>query len=136
MCEWIAFKGENEQSEFWRLANMNPRHFALVAAAAAMHYGVTGRPLVVTSVYRPWDKDSVHSLWRGTDCRVAHPDRVVDPELEGISEDEAQLLCDELNDTFEYLKQDGEPSEVAMIHGEGLNRHLHLQSPWGRQWQA
>ena len=136
MSSWIEFKGDNERSEFWRLANMNPRHLALVAAAAAMHFGVTGRPLVVTSVYRPWHKKSVHSLWRGTDVRVEHPDRPVVDGMEGCPLDEAQALCDEINDTFEYLKEDGEPSECAILHGEGFDLHIHLQTPWGRQWRS
>lgn len=132
----VAFKDDEVRQQFWRMSFRNPRHFYLVSGAAVMAYGISGRPLVLTSIYRPDDKGSVHSLWRGTDCRIYHAARDV-PELwSGLHDDEAEELAESLNRAFEYRRGDDSLSRVAIIHGEGLNRHLHLQTPRFDQWRA
>lgn len=130
-ASWIAFKGRRQEEEFWDLAHQNLRMFSVVATAAALHYGTTGTPLVVTSIYRPGKITSVHAHWRGTDARIFHPDREVPEGQQGAEEDEAQVLCDLLNELFEYPGHD-----TAIIHGDGLDRHIHIQVAGGLQWKA
>ena len=132
------FKAESAdilRQEWVQLRINNLRHWALVSAANALSVSLFGRPLVLTDIYRP-DPNSVHSDWRGTDVRIANQAREVPQDYRGIYLYEARTLANYLNDTFEYKKHDGTVSDVAVIHGEGLNLHIHLQTPAGDMWRA
>ncbi len=121
--------------EFMDLFEKNPRHFSLVASAGAMAHMLFGKPLVLTSIWRD-DEKSVHHYWRGTDVRIFHPLRNTPTGYEGLEPAEAAELADLLNRTFRYKRINGPYSEVAKLHGEDMNYHMHLQSPAGEQWKV
>lgn len=125
----IRFKDLRVADQWRELREINPMHYALVAAAADYAWRVHNRATVITSIYRP-DPESVHGWWRGTDLRIEHRDRIVREEDRGWSEDIAADTCTWLARAFDY----GVGHEVYRIHGEGMNRHVHLQSPAAERW--
>jgi len=133
----INFKHQALAAEFAELRTRNPALYAMTAAAALWVWHEYRQHTTVTSIYRPDDTDSVHAHWRGVDVRVYHPGRwPADPnatirreEEEGWSEEAAREVALWLERAFDY---DGSEShDVSITHGEGMNRHVHLQlGPW------
>ena len=121
--------------EWLELYSKNPRHWSLTWVAHGVSCFLFGKPLVITDIWRN-DPASTHFTWRATDIRIYSPLRDVPEELEGLYPNEVHELADTLNDTYQYIRSDGLPSNVLIIHGEGLNLHGHLQSPGGKQWLA
>jgi len=89
--------------------------------------------LVVTSIWRP-DPTSVHSWYRGVDLRVFNKDR--GPEegefvYAGQHEEWWEQNLSELSKSFHY-----DPNhKIYRIHGEGLDRHVHLQTKGTGPWR-
>jgi len=119
------------ESQYLDLVNECPMMFAVLATASTWAEVELGNPLVVTSIFRPDNKASVHAYWRGVDLRVYNPARIVDEAYVGLWEDEAQQLAKYLNKVFTYGKGKG----VALVHGTGMDRHLHIQAPIGYAWR-
>lgn len=100
--------------------------------------------VVYTSILRPADTDSVHAFGRGADVRLWHPDRGLEfGEMgAGLPADPDALDYAWFRDTLEELRgiyghwagKDGKEHEVFYIHGDGLNKHIHIQAP-GRAWR-
>ena len=71
------------------------------------------RPIVITSMYRPEDKDSVHAYWRGCDVALI-------PDVDN------EALRKEMNETFPY--GDGKHDTIPPLMHEGSTApHFHLQ---------
>lgn len=138
LAQYVMFDEGQEEAlleDFLELPSRNTKMFALLACAVGVSWNFFGKPLVITSIYRQGDK-GVHGSWRGVDCRVFHEDRPVAPGAWGLDKEEAEELAERLNRTFQYIKSNGDESEVAILHGDGMNYHLHLQAPRFDQWRA
>ena len=81
-----------------KVENCNEWLQAVFIYAAATLYGISGKRFLITSVYRPDDKGSVHAWWRGIDVDVC--DGFVYEG--GITPKEAEKVCREINKKFVY----------------------------------
>ena len=129
----IRFKDLKLGAQWAQLKEENPVQYALVAAAVAYAWHTHGQEAVITSLHRPEDTRSVHAYWRGTDLRIHHPDRPVREEDKGWAIHVARDVVQWLNGTFEYGRTG---KGVALIHGTGLDEHVHIQSPFTSYWQG
>ena len=92
--------------------------------------------VVYTSLIRPNNVTSVHAHGRGADVRIYNEARGIPDHCVGAGPDPeiANLLAHQINAMFGPFKgNDGKDHACAIIHGEGLNRHIHLQCP-ARSW--
>lgn len=106
----IVFKYRKLKNHWKTLENINPQLVEIVKEVEL----VLG-DIVITSIFRNGDP-GVHGVWRGVDVRA-----------NDISTDKAKEAEKRINTLWTY-----DPSRsqynVALLHGEGSNRHLHLQN--------
>ncbi len=92
--------------------------------------------VVYTSLIRPDDFTSVHAHGRGADVRIYDEARGIPDHCvgAGIESELADIIVTRLKQSFgSWTGADGRLHETAIIHGEDLNRHIHLQCP-ARSW--
>lgn len=113
LTQWDhGYRDKNEN-----LQQIHPAIKAIITAAAYRHYQITGKPLVITSLYRPGE-GSVHNYGRGFDGRVWN-----------IPPTRRQEWVDWINDTFPY----GDAVRMtALIHDSGQGEHIHGQVSFER----
>ena len=119
---YIQFKTP-EQREQWLSGNLHPAAVVIVLYAARIHFLLTGKPVVITSIYRPKTADSgVHEEWRGVDLRC-----------NDMSEDHRERWSWAIKKAFPYDYSKSLNAETALIHevrgedGKGRGLHLHVQ---------
>lgn len=94
--------------------------FVLAANAFTEH--TFHRSLIVTSVFRDYEKDKalgrsgMHGLWRA-----------VDVSARGWSAPEIAKICDFVNETVTY----GQGKQICFAHDAGSGMHWHFQVPAG-----
>lgn len=118
----ILFKHVLQAKQFKRLLDINPQLAAVISYVNVVAEFDHGVQTVITSLHRPDDTDSYHSRWAAVDLRIFHPDRPVDDGYAGWSEDEAEFIIDDLKSAFRVY---------AAIHGDGMDKHVHIQIPLG-----
>lgn len=124
----IYFDQENRTDLFYQFNELRDKNRALYALVHTLNSFLKGDEVVITSIYRD-DPKSVHGYWRGVDVRIFHPER--NAEVGGPSAGVAEKAVSLLNTCFHY----GQGHEVAVIHGEGLNKHIHLQTSDRVSWE-
>lgn len=133
----IAFKTDRERDE-WNNHNLNPKVKAIVRYIDSLLSSEYDLSAIITSIYRtreeqqraaigigePTNRRSVHEFWRGVDVRVHDwPDSLAD------------AVAAIVNGIFVYDDNRLE-MKTAIVHGEGENRHLHLQvNSWRESWR-
>ena len=93
--------------------------------------------VVYTSLFRLSDTASVHGHGRGADVRIYNEARGIPARSVGAgpTPEIAVWLVNSLNAMFgPFEGNDGKDHACAIIHGEGTNRHIHLQCP-ARGWR-
>ena len=117
--------------EWEQLYDKNLPLWAMVKYAAQVAEDDYRKVMIITDVWRD-DENSVHHYWRGVDCRIAHPDRGIsdDSYYYGLTYREAQAVCVHINEVFGYDND----HECAVIHGDGLNCHIHFQTKDTTKW--
>ena len=99
---------------------------------------------VYTSIRRMLDKDSLHAWGRAADVRLYHKERGIAARSlgAGFHEDQVESLDGAyFQDAMERLRErfgpwkgnDNKEHDTFIIHGDGLDRHIHIQVP-GRAW--
>jgi hypothetical protein len=114
------------------LSRKNPRLYIVLASSVAFSVDAFGKVPLVTSIFRPripGEKASVHNAWRGADLRIYNRERDGSQDKKELRYEEALTLMDWLNRTFTYgRKWNMKQGATAVIHGEGPNLHIHLQT--------
>jgi len=121
LSPYLRFK-DPELEEQWKSGRLHPGMVVMVLAAARWHYLRTGKPAVITSLFRLGDK-GVHGDWRGSDLRTWE-----------LGKDGQQEWEDYINAAFPYDYSTKKKSKTAKVHelrgedGKSEGRHLHLQT--------
>jgi len=132
---YIEFKddgpgGEEERrrlKEQWKSGLLKASLVVVVLFAALYHFLMTGKPAVITSLYRKKTTDSgVHEDGRGADLRSRH-----------LTAEQAQEWEDAINRAFPWYGKysSSTTAKTALIHeirgedGKSEGVHLHLQTP-------
>ena len=113
------------QSEWLNLEAYNP---ALIGMLRALRFGLHTN-LIVTDIFRD-DPKSTHHYWRAVDLRIFNSERKVDSRFSGQHLDDLHRALADLATMFYY-----DPDHnVYRVHGQGLNRHAHLQTKGTGPW--
>lgn len=110
---YLDFKTDALRAE-WAAGDLHPGLVALVRYAAWLHYRLTGRKAVITSLLRDDNPHSPH---------CARPCRGADLRTNDISDLTAREWEAQIKAGASYL---GEKSS-ALFHDVGQGAHLHLQ---------
>lgn len=117
----IYLKEKHLLGELFKLQQKNNLLFNMAMELCQISYEDFGKNAVITSIYRGPDhplyrKGSVHAYWRGIDFRVHHYTPLEEKKLE---------LHFERNYIYDENRDD---KKCFLIHGEGWNRHIHMQT--------
>jgi len=104
---------EGYRDENGNLNQLHPALKVLILAAAYKHFLLTGKPMVITSLYRS-GRGSPHNYGRGGDGRI-----------HDIPNPQRNWWEEWLNETFTYHGKLG--CKTALIHDVGKGNHIHLQ---------
>ena len=112
----IEYKSSLIELQFVTLEVENKQLYDMVIELHkfSMHY--YNIPIVITSIYRSDNPDSVHAHWRGVDIRSWN---YIDIELNTIKKF--------FNMRYKY-DADRPEKEVLLVHDVGLGKHIHLQN--------
>jgi len=129
----------------YQARRLKPQMMALLSHFEEIVLGY-GFDVVYTSLLRPHDRGSVHGYGRGADVRIYHETRHYSPLGTGagipdVMDDgivRSTPLADVLKDLHGAFRRwksfDLKAHDVAIVHGEDRDRHIHLQCPdrgWG-----
>lgn len=130
--QYLTFKddepGEAERlRRQWESGNLRSSIVVIILFAAHKHFLMTGKPAVITSLFRIKTTDTgVHEDWRAGDLRSRD-----------LTNEQAQEWETSINVAFpEYSEYSSSPTaQTALIHavrgedGKSKGIHLHVQSP-------
>jgi len=127
----MRHKARTVRRQMSSLRRHNPGLLAVLLYADDWCKARYDKDLMVTSVHR--EDSTVHSLWRGVDCRI----ELGRDEVNDITWAQAELLQDHLNKVFDYGRTGkGIPTKVLhLLDRDKPNQHMHFQVP-GRAWRG
>lgn len=122
---YIRFKNDDPLlMEQWLSGNLHPGTVVVVLYAARFFFLLTGRPAVITSIYRKKTTDSgVHENWCAVDLRCTD-----------MSEEQRESWGWAIKHAFPYDYSSSPTAETALIHevrgedGKSRGLHLHVQT--------
>lgn len=129
VSEYLEFKDDDPEEEKllkgqWESGNLHPGIVVVILYAARLHYLITGKKAVITSLYREKTTDSgVHEDWRAGDLRTWYLDDIQKTMWEA-----------DINTAFPYEYSGSKTAKTAWIHevrgedGKSKGEHLHLQT--------
>ena len=122
---YITFKDDDPRlKEQWESGKLHSGAVAVILYAARWHFLTTGKPVVITSLFRPKTTDSgVHEDWRAGDLRTWELDDIHQTMWENV-----------INQAFPYVygKEGAHTAKVHEVRGEdGKSKGLHLHVQTG-----